>query len=172
MANFSANLYVSPFSVSFDLLGSNYTSNISTQLVLKVAFTNNTDPNDPSGFLYGLRTERLCYLAPATVRYPIKLTGTTVEINEDGFSTQGSPSIVDSDRLQTHSFSPVAEDGSDAAGSDYERWTLGKNFPNSELLEIFPGSCRVLGAILLMPQFDASSLRSILKRNNVNIQIW
>jgi hypothetical protein len=123
VANLAANLYVSPFSVNFNLLGSS--SKISSQLLLKVAFTNSSSYDN--GNMYGLRTERLCYLAPATVQYPIRLSGTIVEIVENDDFANPSPNAIGGGRLQTKSFQSPPIDGTDMAGSDYERWTLGKN---------------------------------------------
>ncbi|RDL40421.1 uncharacterized protein BP5553_00400 [Venustampulla echinocandica] len=98
---------VSPFSVNFGLKPSRV--NASSQMVLNVAYTDNSDGSSCSG----IRTERTCYLVPATLRYPVKLTGNILTIGD----------ILGNGTTQSFQPTPpmIGVDG----GGDFSTWTLG-----------------------------------------------
>ena len=96
-----------PFSASFSL--QQRSENTSSRLILNVAYTDN------SGACTGTRTERTCSLAPATLRYPVKLVGDVVTLGDallNGSTTSFQP---------PGSINNTFMDG----GGDYSSWTLG-----------------------------------------------
>lgn len=107
---------ISPFSVAFAMLESN--ANASSQIVMNIAYTNGS--NGSSSACTGMRTEKVCFLSPATLRYPVTVTGSTLTLGDAVLngSTRGfQPSI----------FSVVDVPGIDSIGS-LHHWTVGGLF--------------------------------------------
>ncbi|KAE8453901.1 hypothetical protein EG329_007677 [Mollisiaceae sp. DMI_Dod_QoI] len=103
----------SPFSVSFSVHEASENITQSTYILMNVAYTNNSNLSECSGTL----TQRTCYLAPATLRYPITLTGDTLTIGD----TVGNATI--------QSFQPSAAAASSNmsntdVSSEYVYWTI------------------------------------------------
>lgn len=96
----------SPFSV--EALYSTV-ANASDQIKLSITYTNNSD----LGSCSGISTHKICYLAPATLKYPVTLSGNTLTLGD--VLRNGT----------TVSFQPRANTTTIDAGFPGTNWTLG-----------------------------------------------
>lgn len=146
---------LSPFSATFGLLGQTGPPlNLSSQMVVNIAYTNNSGY---AGRCSGIRTERTCYLAPATIRYPVKLTGSTLEINGEILSAG-----------QVQSFSPPPITGFIDGGGDYDYWTLGGMFVAANSLFASNATYHINDAVQYVTLPDTLSSQFLVLPNQNN----
>lgn len=119
----------SPFLVSFGLVGD--TGPGPPQIPMKIAFSQNANDWDPSKIddpalapkhteCFAVRTERLCSLVSATVRYPVTLTNYTITLGNVG--TAGSVQALQAPN-------PAFD-----SGDIHSRWTLGGIYLAAEMM--------------------------------------
>ncbi|KAM3086418.1 hypothetical protein ACMFMG_000553 [Clarireedia jacksonii] len=105
----------SPFSVSWGIQGTsgmgpdNYTTNYIT---MEVVYTTKAWYDD-NYMCQGTTIKRSCYLVPATLRYPVKITNNSLVL--DDMLLNG----------QVKSYQPVATQGIIDGGGTYAHWTIG-----------------------------------------------
>lgn len=128
----------SPFNVNFTLVPEQFsrvtnTTN-ATYILMMVAYTTNAPMN--SSNCNGMKVVRSCKLRSATLRYPITLKNSTLELGD----------IMANARVQ--SFQPPGNNsvGIDG-GSDYDRWTLGGMWLAASNLFEANATYRWLGAL-------------------------
>ncbi|KAH8822087.1 hypothetical protein F5884DRAFT_769927 [Xylogone sp. PMI_703] len=106
---FGVNFSINPFT----LLNPSNTST-SSYITMDVAYTNNSsNPADCSG----VRTERTCYLYPATLRYPVNITGNILTIGDmlsDGTTQSFQPAPA-----------PLVWISDVDSGAAHVEWTIG-----------------------------------------------